>query len=67
MDFKDILQKELKLQKISAYKLAKETGIKQQSISSYIKGSQEPTIHNLKLICDYLDVSADYMIGRKEY
>ena len=67
MEFKDILKKELKAQKISAYKLSKMTGITQQNISNYINGKHEPTIHNLRLICEYLDVSADYMIGRKEY
>lgn len=67
MDFKDILKNELKAQRITAYQLAKGTGINKVSIHYYLKGEQEPTISKLKEICLYLDVSADYLLGLKEY
>ncbi len=33
----------------------------------YEQGVREPTLALLKDICDFFDVSADYLIGRTEY
>ena len=32
----------------------------------YEHGDREPSIETLKKLCDFYDVSADYLIGRKE-
>lgn len=67
MDFGKKLENELKTQKITPYELAKKTKIKKQSIYNYINGIQEPSISKLYKICIALDVSADYLLGLKEY
>lgn len=33
----------------------------------YEQGVREPTLALLKEICDFFDVSADYLIGRSDY
>lgn len=63
MTFQEKLIRELKTQKITPYKLAKDTGLTKQSISNYINGKQQPTIDKFVIICKYLDVSADYLLG----
>ena len=34
--------------------------------ANYEQGKREPSIATLKLICDFYDVSADYLIGRTD-
>mgnify|MGYP003302274681 CR=1 FL=1 len=34
---------------------------------NYEKGIREPSLAGLKDICDFFDVSADYLIGRVDY
>lgn len=63
MTFQEKLVRELEIQKITPYKLAKDTGLTKQSISNYINGKQQPTIDKFVIICKYLDVSADYLLG----
>lgn len=65
MDFGYNLKMELKAQKKTAYALAKATGITKQTISLYLNNKAEPTISKLKLICEYLEVSADYLLDIK--
>lgn len=35
--------------------------------SNYEQGIREPSFEILRRICDYFDVSADYLIGRVDY
>lgn len=63
MEFAKRLNEELKAQKISGYKLAKDTGISKQAVGYYLKEKAEPTISVLYKICKYLDISADYLLG----
>lgn len=51
---------------ITAYKVAKETGISQGLMNEYKNGIKSPTIQNLVRIADYLDCSVDYLLGRTE-
>ena len=37
------------------------------AISQYESGAREPSIDTLRRICDFFDVSADYLIGRTDY
>lgn len=60
--FVDCLQKN----GISAYKIAKETGISQGLMNEYKNGIKLPTIQNLIKIADYLDCSVDYLLGRTD-
>lgn len=49
---------------ISAYKIAKETGISQGQMNEYKNGKRIPTADNLVKIADYLDCSIDFLLGR---
>ena len=44
--------------------LAKYLGLKQQTISAYENGTNEPDLKTLNKIAKYFDVSIDYLIGR---
>ena len=50
---KDILQKQ------AAFAL----GTTQQQIFKYESGQQEMTVSKLKILCEFYDVSADYILG----
>lgn len=63
--FIDILEKTLKEKNITFNKLAKETGIGQSSTDRWKKGSY-PSIDKLVKICDYLNVTSDYLLGRDD-
>jgi transcriptional regulator len=52
---------------ISAYRLAKETGISESLFSKWkSKPTSEISSSNLARIADYLDCSVDYLLGRTE-
>ena len=59
--FVEILQK----RNITAYQIAKETGISQGLMGEYKKGLKIPTTQNLIKIADYLNVSIDLLLGRE--
>lgn len=56
----------LQIKKITAYKVAKDTGISQGLCNEYKNGIKTPTIENLIKIADYLDCSVDYLLGRTD-
>lgn len=43
--------------------LAKALGVSRQAVSQYQDGSTQPNVEKLKLIAEYFDCSADYLIG----
>lgn len=47
--------------------LAKNVGVKQNTISSWLSAKKEPSITSLWLLADYFNVDVDYLIGRKDY
>lgn len=51
---------------LSAYKVAKYTGISQGLMNEYKNGVKLPTAQNLVKIADYLDCSVDYLLGRTD-
>lgn len=59
--FVDLLQQK----GITAYRVAKETGISQGLMNQYKNGAKTPTTENLIKIADYLDCSTDLLLGRK--
>ncbi|HJB93872.1 MAG TPA: helix-turn-helix domain-containing protein [Candidatus Borkfalkia stercoripullorum] len=52
---------------LSQAQLALDLGTNQQSISRYEKELIEPNIAMIVKICDYFQVSADYLLGRTDY
>ncbi len=41
-------------------------GLTQKAYCFYELGTREPSIETLNKLCDYFDVSADYLIGRTD-
>lgn len=64
--FKDLFVNLLQKRSITAYKLSKDTGLSETLISNWKSGRQLPKYDSLKILCDYFNVSADYLLGRKE-
>lgn len=60
--FYENLEKELKKRKITLNKLSKEIGIAQSQTTKWKKGYL-PGSEILIKICDYLNVSSDYLLG----
>lgn len=60
--FEQLLQKH----GITAYKVSKETGITQSTLSDWKRGRSTPKTDNMKKIADYFGVSLDYLTTGKE-
>ena len=59
--------KELRLEKeLSQKALAEQIEQAQSTINYWENDKKEPTISGLRKLCDYFDVSADYLIGRTD-
>lgn len=52
--------------KISAYRIAKDTQISQGLMNNYKNGIKIPSLDNLVKIADYLGVSVDYLLDRTD-
>ena len=63
MEFKDILRELREEKEISQTELGNELHMSQRKISYLENGETEPSIHDLKNICRYFNISADYLIG----
>ena len=50
---------------LNQVKLAKEVGVKQNTISSWVCGKKEPSITSLWLLADFFEVNIDYLVGRE--
>lgn len=53
----------LKYTPVKQTELAKAAHVSKQCISDYKSGKSVPGIDTLFLICKYLDISADYLLG----
>lgn len=60
--FEQLLQK----YGISSYKVAKETGVTQSTLSDWKRGRSTPKSENMKKIADYFGVSIDYLMTGKD-
>ncbi len=47
----------------SQTELAKRLGVRQQTISHYVKGNILPSLDTLANLCIILDISSDYILG----
>lgn len=60
--------KELRMEKgIVQNRLAKELGLSNASISYWENGKQEPSASAIFKLANFFEVSADYLIGLKDY
>ena len=67
MEHSQIILRIIKQRNISAYRLAKETGISESLFSKWEKNpTSKISSINLAKIADYLDCSVDYLLGRTD-
>lgn len=59
----DIFESLLKENGITAYKVAKDTGVTQTALSNWKTGKSTPTTKTLQKIADYFDVTIDYLMN----
>lgn len=52
---------------ITAYRVSKDTGVTQTTLSDWKTGRATPKTATLKKIADYFDISLDWLIGNSEY
>ena len=51
---------------LSQMNLAKQIGVSQKAIDYWERGVNEPKASYIVLLCDYFDISADYLLCRRE-
>lgn len=61
-----VFEKLLKDRGLTAYKVAKDTGVTTATLSSWKTGRYEPKPEKLKIIADYFGVSVDYLMTGEE-
>ena len=67
MEYTERILRILEAQNVTAYKLAKATGISESLFSKWReKPSSRVSSANLVRIADYLDCSVDYLLGRTD-
>ena len=59
----EIFEQLLQMKGVSTYRVAKETGINQQTFSKWKNGISTPKTDKLQKIADYFGVSIDYLSG----
>ena len=60
--------KELRQEKeLSTIQLGKELQVSDSTITRWENGQREPTMSSIIKLCNFFDVSADYLIGLKDY
>ncbi len=64
--FKERLSGLMKEYGYSQVELAGRSGVKQNTISAWLKDKKQPGLTSLWLIADCFDVSIDYLVGRKD-
>lgn len=60
------LRQERILRGITQRQLATYIDATPNSVTMYESGKREPSLETFKRICDFLDVSADYLLGRTD-
>ena len=60
--FEQLLQKH----GVTPYKVSKEAGVTQTSLSNWKSGRSTPSVKTLQKIADYFDVSIGYLTGAEE-
>lgn len=65
--FSEVLKELRESRKLTQSDLAKELGLKRQSISNYENNGRQPDFDILNKIADYFDVTTDYLTGRTNF
>jgi len=60
--------KELRDEKgLTQAQLAASIGVDQRTISNYENGVSEPNVQIIKKLCDFFNVTSDYLLGFKDF
>lgn len=60
--------KELRIEKgLSQREVSSALGMTRNAFTNYENGYREPSLDNLKKISQFFDVSADYLLGLKDF
>ena len=62
----DIFEQLLQSRGVTAYQVAKATGIAQSTLSDWKRGRSVPKMDKMQKIADYFGVSVDYLLGNEE-
>ena len=65
--FSKKLQEAVKTSTINYAELANMLGITKATMSMYKNGKALPSLETFDKLCDLLDVSADFLLGKKEF
>ena len=63
--FSERLRELMKEQGLNQVKLAERVGVKQNTISAWLRKKKEPSLTSLWLVADYFGVETDYLLGRR--
>ena len=61
--FAERLKKELELNNLTMYRLAKDLKLSKQTVSNWCSGANEPKAAQIAELCRYFDCTADYLLG----
>ena len=62
----EVFEQLLQSHGVSSYKVSKDTGVTQTSLSNWKAGRSTPTTKTLQRIADYFGVTVDYLMAGKE-
>lgn len=62
----EIFEQLLQARNVTAYQVAKATGIAQSTLSDWKKGRSIPKMDKMQKIADYFGISVDYLLGNEE-
>lgn len=62
----DVFEKLLEKHNVTAYRVAKETGVTTATFTSWKQGKYTPKQDKLQKVADYFGVTVDYLMGREE-
>ena len=62
----EIFEQLLKKRKITPYRVSKETGVPQSTLSDWKRGRSVPKTEKLQKIANYLGVTLDYLLGNEQ-
>lgn len=53
--------------KLTIKQVAEAIEVNLRAYNYYEQGAREPSLDTLRRICDFFDISADYLLGRSDY
>ena len=64
---KERLKEEIRHSKLSTVEIVARVGISSEMVTQYCTTKKLPSLETFAALCKVLDVSADYILGLKEY